>query len=79
MSNPDYIIHATGIVLLMVLGLLWQRSGSKCLQRMASNLFVLVLGMLLVDVFVHLLPDALADFIYRTHKHAVSGNFRIGQ
>lgn len=63
----------------MVLGLLWQRSDSKCLQRMASNLFVLVLGMLLVDVFVHLLPDALADFIYRIHKHAVPGNFRTGQ
>ncbi|UOA10236.1 hypothetical protein [Methylobacter sp. S3L5C] len=79
MSNPDYIIHITGAVLLMVLGLLWQRIDSKYLQRMVSNLFVLVLGMLLVDVFVHLLPNTLADFIYRTHKHAVPGNFRSGQ
>jgi hypothetical protein len=79
MSNPDYIIHRTGAVLLIVLGLLWQRSDSQHLQRMVSNLLLLVLGMLLVDVFVHLLPDALADFIYRTHKYAVPENFRSGK
>lgn len=67
MSSLDHAIHVIGAGLLISLGLLSLWLKDKRLKRIASNLFVLVLGVLLADALLHLLPNAIAEFIYGSH------------
>jgi hypothetical protein len=69
MSNLDFIIHTTGAILLISSGLLWLRTDGKLLNRLVGHFFILVLCVMLVEMFMHLLPNALANFIYGTQKY----------
>jgi hypothetical protein len=75
MSTFDLAIHIVGILLLISLGVLSLWIECKRLKRMVAGVFVLVLSLLLADAAMHLLPNAIADFIYGTHKHYVPRNF----
>ncbi|MEQ1620892.1 MAG: hypothetical protein ABL919_05760 [Methylococcales bacterium] len=66
MSTLDHTIHALGALLLISLGVLSLRIEGKRLKRIVTRSFVLVLAVLLADAAMHLLPNALAGFIYRT-------------
>lgn len=74
MSTFDQAIHIVGTLLLISLGALSLRIEGKRLKRMVSGVFVLVLSVLLADAALHLLPNAIAGFIYGTHKHYVPRN-----
>jgi hypothetical protein len=69
MSNLDFVIHATGAILLISSGLLWLRTDGKPLNRLVGHFFILVLFVMLIEMCLHLLPNALADFIYGTQKY----------
>ena len=69
MSNLDFIIHTTGAILLISSGLLWLRTDGKLLNRLVGHFFILVLFVMLIEMCLHLLPNALADFIYGTQKY----------
>lgn len=56
------------------LGVLFRQVESNRLKRQVAGVFVLVLVGLLADAAMHLLPNAIADFIYGTHKHYVPRN-----
>jgi len=75
MNTLDQAIHIVGSVLLISLGVLSLRIKGKRLKRMVAGVFVLVLVGLLADAAMHLLPNAIASFIYGTHKHYVPRNF----
>jgi len=74
MSNLDFVIHTTGAILLISSGLLWLRTDGKPLNRLVGHFFILVLCVMLVEMCMHLLPKALADFIYGTQKYAAPSN-----
>jgi len=58
------------------LGVLSLRIKGKRLKRIASNLIVLVVGVLLADALVHQIPNAIAGFIYSSrHNFYVPQNF----
>ena len=69
MSNLDFLIHTTSAILLISSGLLWIRTDGKPLNRLVGHFFILVLCVMLIEVCLHLLPNALADFIYGTQKY----------
>jgi hypothetical protein len=75
MNSLDHTVHLFGAILLISLGLLSLRIEGKRLKRMVSNLFVLVLGVLLADALLHLLPNAIASFIYGSHYPDAPKNF----
>jgi hypothetical protein len=75
MNCLDSTIHAIGAGLLISLGLLSLWIKGKRLKRIVSNLFLLVLGVLLADALLHLLPNTIAGFIYGSHYHHVPRNF----
>jgi len=75
MNTLDYTIHALVALLLMSLGVLSRWIEGKRLKRMVAGVFILVLAVLLADAIMHLLPNAIASFIYGTHKHHVPRNF----
>ncbi|WP_333873208.1 hypothetical protein [Methylobacter sp.] len=68
MNSLDRTIHAVGVGLLISLGLLSLWLKDKRLKRIVSNLIALVLGVLLADALLHLLPNAIAEFIYGSHQ-----------
>jgi hypothetical protein len=68
MSSLDRTVHAIGAGLLISLGLLSPWLKDPRLKRMASNLIALVVGVLLADALLHLLPNAIAKFIYGSHR-----------
>jgi len=67
MNSLDQAVHTLGTGLLISLGMLSLRIENKRLKRIVTRSFVLVLAVLLADAAMHLLPNALAGFIYRTH------------
>jgi hypothetical protein len=67
MISLDHTVHALGAFLVCSLGLLLLRIENKRLKRIVLNLFVLVLTVLFADALMHLLPNALAGFIYGSH------------
>jgi len=75
MNTLDHTAHALGALLLISLGVLSHRIEGKLLKRIVTRAFILVLTVLLVDTAMHLLPNAIASFIYGTHKHYVPRNF----
>ncbi len=68
MNSLDRTIHAVGVGLLISLGLLSLWLKDKRLKRIVSNLIALVLGVLLADALLHLLPNAIAEFIYGSRQ-----------
>lgn len=74
MSSLDHAIHVIGAGLLISLGLLSLWLKDKRLKRIVSNLIALVLGVLLADALLHLLPNTIAGFIYGSHYHHVPRN-----
>lgn len=72
MNTLDHTVHTLGAVLVCSLGLLSLRFEGKRLKRIVSNLFVLVLAVLLADALLHLLPNAIAGFIYGSHHAFLS-------
>lgn len=68
MSSLDRTVHAIGAGLLISLGLLSLRLKDPRLKRIASNLITVVGGVLLADAVLHLLPNAIAEFIYGSHR-----------
>lgn len=68
MNSLDHAVHAVGVGLLISLGLLSLWLKDKRLKRIVSNLIALVLGVLLADALLHLLPNAIAEFIYGSHR-----------
>ncbi|MEE7625287.1 hypothetical protein V3O24_03865 [Methylobacter sp. Wu8] len=68
MSSLDCTVHAIGAGLLISLGLLSPWLKDKRLKRIASNLIAVVGGVLLADAVLHLLPDAIAEFIYGSRR-----------
>lgn len=67
MNSLDQAVHTLGTGLLISLGMLSLLIENKRLKRIVTRSFVLVLAVLLADAAMHLLPNALAGFIYRTH------------
>ncbi len=68
MNSLDHAIHVIGAGLLISLGLLSLWLKDKRLKRIVSNLIAVVGGVLLADAVLHLLPNAIAEFIYGTHR-----------
>jgi len=68
MNTIDHTVHKFGALLLTTLGLLSLRIEGKRLKHTVSYLIVLVLGVLLAVAILHLLPNAIAGFIYGTHQ-----------
>lgn len=68
MNSLDHAIHVTGSGLLISLGLLSLWLKDKRLKRIVSNLIAVVGGVLLADAVLHLLPNAIAEFIYGTQR-----------
>jgi hypothetical protein len=68
MSSLDRTVHAIGAGLLISLGLLSLRFKDPRLKRIASNLIAAVGGVLLADAVLHLLPNAIAEFIYGSRR-----------
>lgn len=68
MSSLDRTVHAIGAGLLISLGLLSPRLKDPRLKRMASHLIVVAGGVLLADAVLHLLPNAIAEFIYGSRR-----------
>ncbi|MDO9161904.1 MAG: hypothetical protein Q8N35_14260 [Methylococcaceae bacterium] len=66
MNSLDQTIHIVGPLLLISLGALYHWIEGKPLKRLLAGVFVLVLSLLLADATLHLLPNAIAGFIYRT-------------
>jgi len=64
MSSLDRTVHAIGAGLLISLG----RLKDPRLKRMASHLIAVAGGVLLADAVLHLLPNAIAEFIYGSHR-----------
>lgn len=69
MTPTDSAIHLIGIGLLAVLGLCWWRLKNPRLKQLALNLMTLVLGIVLGDALLHVLPNSIARFIYGSHVH----------
>jgi hypothetical protein len=69
MNNHDLYVHALGISLLISSGFLALRIEEQPLKTRVSLFFKLVLSLLLADAITHLLPNAVADFIYSTRHH----------
>lgn len=68
MNSLDHAIHVIGAGLLISLGLLSLWLKDKRLKRIVSNLIAVVGGVLLADAVLHLLPNAIAEFIYGTQR-----------
>ena len=68
MNSLDHAIHVIGAGLLISLGLLSLWLKDKRLKRIVSNLIAVVAGVLLADAVLHLLPNAIAEFIYGTQR-----------
>lgn len=68
MNSLDHAIHTAGAGLLISLGLLSLRLKDKRLKRIVSNLITVVLSVLLADALLHVLPNAIAEFIYGSHR-----------
>ncbi|MDO9423378.1 MAG: hypothetical protein Q7T40_04230 [Methylobacter sp.] len=66
MNTLERTVHVLGAVLVCSLGGLSLRLENKRLKRIVSNLLVLALVVLLADAVMHLLPNAIAGFIYGT-------------
>lgn len=75
MSTFDQAIRIVGTLLLISLGVLSLRIEGKRLKRMMAGAFVLVLFALLADATMHLLPNAISGFIYRTNQHYAHETF----
>lgn len=69
MNTLDHTVHTLGALLLISLGVLSLRIENKRLKQIVSNLFVLVLAVLLADALIHLLPNAIASFIYSSRHN----------
>jgi hypothetical protein len=67
-NSLDRAIHTVGAGFLISLALLSLWLKDKRLKRMVSNLIAVVLGVLLADAVLHLLPNAIAGFIYGSHR-----------
>lgn len=67
MGNLDTCLHILGIEILVILGIVLPFIEEKSLKRVISNLFVLLLGLMLAHAVTHLLPNAIARFIYGSH------------
>ncbi|MFU8789494.1 MAG: hypothetical protein ACNA7G_10715 [Methylobacter sp.] len=68
MNSLDRTVHAIGAGLLISLGVLSPWFKDPRLKRMASHLIAVVVGVLLADAVLHLLPNAIAKFIYGAHR-----------
>ena len=77
MNNHDLFVHTIGVVLLIGSRFLSLRIEGKRLKRLVSLFFVLVFGVVLADVVIHLLANAMAGFIYGSHAHDIHRNFLI--
>ncbi len=75
MNTLDQTIHIVGSLLLVCLGMLSLRIEGKRFKQIVAGAFILVLSVLLADAVIHLLPNAIAGFIYGAHKHYVPRNF----
>ena len=75
MKTLDKTIYKLSAGMLMSLGLLSLRIEGKCLKRIVSSLIALVLGVLLAVTTLHLLPNAIAGFIYGTHQSYIPQKF----
>ncbi|OQK16792.1 hypothetical protein AU255_02475 [Methyloprofundus sedimenti] len=75
MNTLDQAFHVLGSLLLISLAVLSLRVQCQRLKLTFTRAFVAVLLVLLADAAMHLLPDAIACFIYGTQKHYVSTNF----
>jgi len=78
LNNHDFYVHVIGVVLLIVSGFLSLGLEDRRLKRWVSSFFVLVLGVLLADAVMHLLPNAIAGFIYGSRHHFIPGNLPKG-
>jgi hypothetical protein len=72
MNIFDCTFHTLSVSVLISLSLLSLAIKNKRLKRIMLNLITLVVGVLLVDVFMHLLPNTIARFIYGTHYMSLS-------
>ncbi|WAK02523.1 hypothetical protein [Methylobacter sp. YRD-M1] len=76
MNSLEGEVYMIGAGLLFSLGTLSLWVEGQRLKRVAAQLFILVLGVLLADALIHRLPNALAGFIYGTHHHFASKGLR---
>jgi len=67
MNNLDTCLHILGIELLAIFGLVWLLLDEQPIKRMLSNVFMVLLGLMLAHAVTHLLPNAIARFIYSSH------------
>ncbi|MDD1621127.1 MAG: hypothetical protein LUQ11_06565 [Methylococcaceae bacterium] len=78
MNNHDFYVHVIGVALLIGSGLLSLGLEDRRLKHWVSSFFVLVLSLLLADVVLHLLPNAIAGFIYGSRYHSIPVNLLKG-
>jgi len=76
MNNLDNYCHILGIEFLTILGMVWLLLDEQPIQRTVSILFLLLLGVMMTHAMTHLLPNAIAKFIYSSHHSVYSKNVR---
>lgn len=69
MTPIDNAIHLLGTGLLVILGLLWWWIKNPRLKQIILNLMTLVVGVIVGDMLLHVLPNSIARFIYGSHAH----------
>ncbi len=67
MNNLDSYLHIIGIELLAIFGIIWLLLAEQSIKRTIGNMFMVLLGLMLAHGATHLLPNAIASFIYSSH------------
>lgn len=74
MNSLDSWLYIIGIELLAILACVWRLSQEATIKRRVRQGILLVLGFMLAHVFTHLLPNAMACFIFSSYHQFAPRN-----
>ena len=66
MAQLDFYVHVIGGTALLLLGLLLLTVQRPYARHILQRLCAVVLSILLLDLTTHIVPNALANFVYRS-------------
>ncbi|MDO8843279.1 MAG: hypothetical protein Q7U98_05760 [Methylicorpusculum sp.] len=79
MTDLDSHLYLIGGEILVILGITIAMLNNKRQKRTLSGIFLLILGFMLAHTVTHLLPNAVAGFIFRSYHYATPRNLWIDQ
>jgi hypothetical protein len=68
MDNLDTYLHIILVEMIVILAIVLPYMEDKAPKQMVSKLLLLLLGLMLVHITTHLLPNQIASFIYSSHS-----------